>query len=106
MLKEKKREKKAWMVGFVIIFLTLLATPVFAKAISLKGIGALPTVVLIVGIIIVLLQLVPAAILFFSFVGSLCAMIFRGARVMESATGDETETITIPRYERAGAENE
>ncbi len=106
MLKEKKTEKKAWMVGFVIIFLTLLATPVFAKAISLKGIGTVPTIGIIIGIIIVLLQLVPAAILFFSFIGSICAMIFKGTRIMEGAAEKGTETIAIPRYEPIGIENE
>ncbi len=106
MFKERRREKKAWMVGFVIIFLTLLATPVFAKAISLKGIGAVPMIALIIGVIIVLLQLIPAAILFFSFIGSICAMVFRGSRIMESAAEDEAETIAIPRYEPVGAQNE
>jgi len=50
--------------------MTLLATPAFARSIELKGAGTALWIFLIIGAIIVLLQLVPAVILFFSFIGS------------------------------------
>ena len=106
MLKGKKAERKAWMAGFCLILLTLLATPVFAKTISLKGIGAVPILALIIGIIIVLLQLIPAAILFFSFVGTLSAMVFKGRMVTAEEVDEGTEAIAIPRYEPIRIEGE
>jgi len=58
---------KAGMAG---VAMTLLATPAFARSIELKGAGTALWIFLIVGAVIVLLQLIPAAILFFSFIGT------------------------------------
>jgi len=57
-------------VGVMGAALTFLATPAFARSIELKGAGTALWIFLIIGAIIVLLQLIPAAILFFSFIGS------------------------------------
>ena len=64
----RKREiLKAGMMGAAMI---LLSTPAFARSIELKGAGTALWIFLIVGAMIVLLQLIPAGILFFSFVGT------------------------------------
>jgi hypothetical protein len=57
-------------VGVIGAAMTLLATPAFARSIELKGAGTALWIFLIVGAIIVLLQLIPAGILFFSFIGT------------------------------------
>ena len=50
--------------------MTLLATPAFARSVDLKGAGVALWVFLIIGAIVILLQLIPAAILFLSFIGT------------------------------------
>jgi hypothetical protein len=62
--------KQTLKVGVMGAVMTLLATPAFARSIELKGAGTALWIFLIVGSIIVLLQLIPAAILFFSFIGT------------------------------------
>ena len=66
MEKAKKGLKMRLMVGLM----TLMASPAFARSISLKEGGTMLWIFIIVGAIIVLLQLIPAAILFFSFIGT------------------------------------
>ena len=63
-------KRKALKVGVMGAAMTFLATPAFARSIELKGAGTALWIFLIIGAIIVLLQLVPAVILFFSFIGS------------------------------------
>jgi len=63
-------KRKVLKVGVMGAAMTLLATPAFARSIELKGAGTALWIFLIIGAIIVLLQLVPAVILFFSFIGS------------------------------------
>jgi hypothetical protein len=63
----KRQTLKIAVMGAVM---TLLATPAFARSIELKGAGTALWIFLIIGSIIVLLQLIPATILFFSFVGA------------------------------------
>ena len=63
-------KRQTLKVGVMGAAMSLLATPAFARSIELKGAGTALWIFLIVGSIIVLLQLVPAAILFFSFIGT------------------------------------
>lgn len=98
MLKRKKAMPKAWVVGLLIIFISLVATPVFSKTINLKDIGTIPTLWIIIGVIIVLLQLVPAAILFFSFIGVTSSMVFRWNKAKEEVTSEEKEIVPIVGY--------
>lgn len=64
------RKRQILKVGLMGAALTLLATPAFARSLELKGAGTALWIFLIIGAIIVLLQLIPAAILFFSFIGT------------------------------------
>ena len=62
-------EKKIMLAGLMIGLTTLMATPAFASSISLKGVGGVAFwIFIIVGAILVLLQLIPAIVLFLSFV--------------------------------------
>jgi lipoprotein signal peptidase len=64
-------EKKHRLAGLMIGLTTLMATPAFARAISFKDTGIAFWIFVIVGAILVLLQLIPAIFLFFSFVGKM-----------------------------------
>jgi hypothetical protein len=63
-------KRQALKVGVIGAAMTLLTTPAFARSIELKGAGTTLWIFIIIGTIIVLLQLIPAAILFFSFIGT------------------------------------
>ena len=67
------------MVGLI----SLMASPAFAKSISLKGAGTTLWIFIIIGAIIVLLQLIPAVILFFSFVATTTTMAFKKGKKVE-----------------------
>ncbi len=62
------------LIGLSITLAQLLilavATPAFARSISFEGAGTALWIFIIIGAAIVLLQLIPAMILFFSFVGT------------------------------------
>lgn len=96
--------KKAWLAGLVIGMVTLMATPAFARGINLKEAGVALWIFIIVGAIIVLLQLIPAGILFFSFIGTTSTMVFRRKRATEEVRAEEKEKVAIPGYEPATAE--
>jgi hypothetical protein len=64
-------ERKPWLIGLMIGLATLMATPAFARSISFKDAGIAFWIFLIIGVILVLLQLIPAIILFFSFIGTI-----------------------------------
>ena len=64
------RKRQSLKGGVIGAALTLFATPAFARSIELKGAGTALWIFLIIGAIIVLLQLIPAVILFFSFIGT------------------------------------
>lgn len=71
----RKREMlKTGMMGAVM---ALLATPAFARSVELKEAGAALWVFVAIGAVIVLLQLIPAAILFFSFIGTTVSMALK-----------------------------
>jgi hypothetical protein len=61
----------------------LMAAPAFAKSISFKDAGIGLWVFIIIGAVIVLLQLIPALILFFSFIGTTSSIAFKGKKRSE-----------------------
>ena len=83
--EELKMEKmmKGLKVGLMVGLITLMASPAFARSISLKGAGTALWIFIIIGAIIVLLQLIPAAILFFSFIGTATTMAFKKEKKVE-----------------------
>jgi len=93
------RERKGWlagaMVGLIIPLFVGMATPVFARSISLKDAGVTLWIFIIIGAVIVLLQLIPAAILFFSFVGTSSSMVFKRKRGVGEVAGEEKGVLPV-----------
>jgi hypothetical protein len=91
--------KRSWLVGLTVGLVTLMATPAFARSISLKDAGVALWIFIIIGAVIVLLQLIPAVILFFSFIGTTSGIVFK----KKKAPGEvaEEEKIGLPGYEPA-----
>jgi hypothetical protein len=89
-----EKAKKGLKMGLMVGLMTLMASPAFARSISFKEGGTALWIFIIIGAIIVLLQLIPAAILFFSFIGTSTAMAFRKGKKVE-------EEVAIPGAEPA-----
>jgi hypothetical protein len=88
--------KGALKIGFIAGLITLIASPVFARSISFKEGGTALWIFLIIGVVIVLLQLIPAMILFFSFIGTTTAMVFKnGKGVKEEVLLQEPEPVKV-----------
>jgi len=69
--------KKLWLAGLMVLFIIMITTPALARSISFKDAGVALWIFIIIGAVIVLLQLIPAAILFFSFIGTSSSMVFK-----------------------------
>ena len=95
MSKIEKTFRIVLTVGWIILF----ATPVFAKSFSLKDAGIGLWIFVIIGAVIVLLQLIPAAILFFSFIGTASTIAFKPKRIPEEKAAEEKEKMVLPGYE-------
>ncbi len=78
-----EKKIKGLKIGMVTGLVSLMASPAFARGISLKEGGTALWVFIIIGAIIVLLQLVPAAVLFFSFTGRVTTMVFKKHQTVE-----------------------
>jgi hypothetical protein len=86
--------KKALKISLLSILIGLMAAPAFAKSISLQDAGITVWVFIIIGSVIVLLQLIPAAILFFSLIGTGTSLAFRGKK--KAAEAEEKELVPAP----------
>jgi hypothetical protein len=93
MLKGKKSWLTGLMVGLIIPLSAGIATPAFARSISLKDAGVTLWIFIIIGAVIVLLQLIPAAILFFSFVGTSSTMVFKSKREVREMAREEKAVL-------------
>jgi hypothetical protein len=93
-----KRAKRVLMTLALAGWAIFMATPGFAKSFSLKDAGISLWIFIVIGAVIILLQLIPAALLFFSFIGTGSAMIFRPKRVAEKKPGREEEEVSLPGY--------
>lgn len=78
-----EKAMKGLKTGLTVGLITLMASPAFARSISLKEGGTALWIFVIIGAIIILLQLIPAAILFFSFVGTATTMAFKKEKKVE-----------------------
>jgi uncharacterized membrane protein len=96
------KRKRSWLTGLTVGLVTLMATPAFARSISLKDAGVALWVFIIIGAVIVLLQLIPALILFFAFIGTSSSMIFKKKKAPEEVA--EEEKVALPGYEPAAVE--
>ncbi len=91
---------KSWFWPLLFCLVTLTATPAFARGISLKDAGVTLWIFIIIGAIIVLLQLIPAAILFFSFIGTASGMVLKRKKAEEEAA----EKVSLSEYKPATVE--
>src|SRR4030043_368989 len=92
--------KRSWLAGLMVGLVTLMATPAFARGISLKDALIALWIFIIIGAIIVLLQLIPAAILFLSFIGTSSGMVLK----KKKATEEAKEKVVLPEYKPATVE--
>ena len=87
---------KGLKAGLTAGLITLMASPAFARSISLKEGGTALWIFVIIGAIIILLQLIPAAILFFSFIGTATTMAFKkGKKVEEEVVLPNAQTVAV-----------
>jgi hypothetical protein len=93
------RAQRIFLTLLMIVGATLMATPVLAKGFSVKDAGISLWFFIIIGAMIILLQLIPAAILFFSFIGSASAVAFKRKKGSEK-DGVKGETqMGLPGHE-------
>ena len=92
--------KRSRLAGLTVALVTLMATPAFARGISMKDAGIALWIFIIIGAVIVLLQLIPAAILFFSFIGTSSGMVLKKKKATEQAG----EKVILPEYKPATVE--
>lgn len=78
-----EKTAKGLKVGLMVGLMSLVASPAFARSLSLKEAGPALWVFVIIGAVIILLQLIPAAILFFSFIGTATTMAFKKEKKVE-----------------------
>lgn len=95
------KKKGSLIAGLTAGLIILMATPAFARTFSLKDAGIALWIFIIVGAIIILLQLIPAAILFFSFIGTTSTMVFKRKKTPEEVAAEEKEKMALPGYEPA-----
>src|SRR5512136_1777219 len=91
--------KKAWIMTAAVGCILLMASPPLAGSISTKDAGVALWIFVIIGALIVLMQLIPAAILFFSFIGTTSSLLFKGKK--EKAEAGKKEQVILPGYEPA-----
>jgi len=88
MLRGRDSRSVGLMAGLILPPFAAMPTPAFARSISLKDAGIALWVFIIIGAVIVLLQLIPAAILFFSFIGTSSNVVFKRKKgVVEEGKG-------------------
>lgn len=87
---------KGLKVGLLAGLMSLVASPAFARSLNLKEAGPALWVFVIIGAVIILLQLIPAAIMFFSFIGTTSAMALkRGQKVEEEGVVTGVEPMAV-----------
>jgi len=87
------KRTKGWLrIVLIAGLILLLATPTFTRPITMKEVAAAVWIFMLVGVFIVSLQLIPAMILFLSFIGIACAVVFKKLkhRVQSSSDGSGT----------------
>ncbi len=91
-----ERTLKGLKLGLMVGLMTLAASPAFARSISLKDAGPALWIFVIIGAVIILLQLIPAAILFFSFIGTATSMAFKKEKkAAEEVVLPATEPVAV-----------
>jgi hypothetical protein len=75
-------------------FFVLMATTAFARSLNFKDAGISLWIFVIIGGMLILLQLIPAGILFFSFIGSASALAFKQKKISgKNETEEEKKQV-------------
>ena len=90
------KAKKMFITSVITSWVLLTATTAFAKSFNLKDAGMSLWIFLIIGAILILLQLIPAGILFFSFIGSASTLAFKQKKSSEEKRVEEKEELIVP----------
>ncbi len=90
------KTRKIFMIILAGGWAILMATPALARGFSLKDAGISLWIFLIIGVILILLQLIPAVILFFSFIGSVSTLAFKPKKAPEEKEIEEKERLVLP----------
>ena len=81
---------KTVVVTLVITgFSVLVASTAFARSLNLKDAGISLWIFIIIGGMLILLQLIPAGILFFSFIGSASTLAFKQKKISGKKESEE-----------------
>jgi hypothetical protein len=92
-VREMSKGTKSWLkIALIAGLILLLAAPTFTRPITMKEVAAAIWIFMVIGALIVSLQLVPAAILFFVFVGIASVMIFKKLRQSFQVSSDKRGT--------------
>ena len=84
------------MVGSMIGSITLMTSPAFARSITFKEHEMTLWIFIIIGAFIALLQLIPTVIVFFSFIGTITAIVFKKeSKVEEEVALLDTEPVEV-----------
>ncbi len=88
--------RKGIVPGSIVLLTLIPAMPAFARGISLKDAGIGVWIFFIVAAVIILFQLIPAAILLFTFIGTATSITFGRKK--------RAEVESVPGYEPARVE--
>jgi len=89
------KTRKIFMMVLAVGWAILMATPVFAKSFSWKEAGTSLWIFIIIGSMIIVLQLIPATILFFTFIGTTSTLVFKGKKGLKK----EENRLALPGYQ-------
>jgi hypothetical protein len=89
--------RKTTRTGLMVLALLMMTvTPAFARTISMKDGGVALWIFIGIGAVIILLQLIPAAILFFSLIGTTSVAIFKGKKEEDGSPEVVPAYKTVP----------
>lgn len=88
--------KRIFVASLITGWILLVATTAFAKSFSVKDAGISLWIFFVIGAMLILLQLIPAGILFFSFIGSASTLAFKRKKVSEEKGIEEKEKLVLP----------
>lgn len=91
------KRKRSLVAGLTVVLIGIAATPAFSGSINLKDSGVALWIFILTGAVIVLFQFIPAAILFFSFLGTISLIVFKLKEVFEELPAKEK--VVLPGYE-------
>ncbi len=88
------------VAGLMVVLSVLITTPAFSGSINFKDAGVPLWIFIITGATFIFLQLIPATILFFSFIGTASLIVFKLKKVLEESLVKGKEKIVLPGYEQ------